>query len=350
MIGGEPEITRLALGDPAALDALVGGRRGTWTTSGRGALWLALRGLRERGVRHVHLPAYVCESVVLPVRALGMEHSFYPVDAGMRALPDPPQGAAVVLVHYFGWPNPATAELRTEAEAGRCFLVEDATHALLSDRGTPLPAPHAEIFSLRKLAPLPLGGWCSGEGDAGPASPATEALVWRSLAGRLLRAQYLAATGAAPDPAVEETYLATFAAVEEHLDREPGAEALPLLVRRLAAGTDWEETARRRRANWLHLRELLGGVAEPATPALEDGVVPLGFVVRLRERDRVRAEMARRRIFCPVHWPLPAAVDRARFPGAAALAETVLTLPLDARYGEEEMETAAAALREVLGR
>ena len=114
IIGGDFEIERLTFGTREQLNALTRGLHGTWTTSGRGALSVVLKQLQAVGVRHVHLPSYLCESLLLPIKALGLDYSFYPVDAALAAHPNPPKGAAVLVIHYFGWLNPAINALRAE--------------------------------------------------------------------------------------------------------------------------------------------------------------------------------------------------------------------------------------------
>jgi dTDP-4-amino-4,6-dideoxygalactose transaminase len=168
--------------------------------------------------------------------------------------------------------------------------------------------------------------------------------MWRSLAARLARGAYLRDADASVDAAVEEFYLEGLKSAEAFLDQHPTCTDVPQVILDQLAGLDWRETAIRRRANWQHLHELLSGKVEVLMHELPDEVVPLGYVVCLGERERVRARLAAQRIFCPVHWPLPAEVERARFPAALALSETCLTLPIDQRYDAAEMERLAAAL------
>ena len=88
-VGGEFELEMPQFSDADGLERLTHGLSGTWVVSGRAALNRILRKVQERGVRHVHLPAYLCESVLQPVKARGMEFSFYPVDEHLIAHPDP---------------------------------------------------------------------------------------------------------------------------------------------------------------------------------------------------------------------------------------------------------------------
>ena len=112
--------------------------------------------------------------------------------------------------------------------------------------------------------------------------------------------------------------------------------------------TRWNHAAVCRRANWQQINDMLGDSTETINSSLPSDVVPLGYVIRLRNRDEVRAKLADQRIFCPVHWQLPEAVDPQRFPDAAHLSETCLTLPIDQRYDPYDMTRLSDAVKSAL--
>ena len=273
-----------------------------------------------------------------------MDYSFYPVDENLKAHPAPPANSAVLLIHYFGWLNPATPALR--AEAGKSFyLIEDASQALLSDWSASNENGRAVILSPRKFGPTVLGGWCSMETSTFACSSALESNAWRSLAARLARRSYLAQSNGEIDSAVEDFYLAGFRAVEDCLDTQSSNSSAPEFVLQLIAGINWTEVTARRRANWNQLNQLLSNTVNPVNSSLPEPVTPLGYVARFNERDVLRKKLAAQRIYCPVHWPLPAEVSPQRFPEAAALAQSCVTLPIDQRYNHADMERLAGALK-----
>ena len=98
----------------------------------------------------------------------------------------------------------------------------------------------------------------------------------------------------------------------------------------------------------LALLEALDGsdAVTPLLRTLPPGVSPLALPVRVggARRDALRAELVRRRIFCPVHWPLPPEIDEARFPEEHRLASEMLGLPLDQRYEPADMHRLADEL------
>lgn len=346
-IGGDFEFNIEDIKKKTKQESLLHGQKGTWTASGRSALSLILKHLQAVGVQEVLLPSFLCESILLPVKALGFRYSFYPVNTSLMAQPEPKRGTAVLVIHYFGWINPATSMLRS-AQIDGIYLIEDASQAALSDWSASNSPSRFVVLSPRKFAPLPFGGWCNIITEAEEPTHEMEGLVWRSIAARLARNMYLTQPHLPVDPIIEELYLAAFRAVETYLDNHPTDSGIPQIILDIMAGLDWAEIGNRRRSNWQCLHELLNNLFEPLMTELPPDVAPLGYVIRLDERDKVRKALAAKRIFCPIHWPLPAEITRRRFPDAVSLSETSLTLPIDQRYGPEDMVYMAKALKEAL--
>lgn len=341
-IGGDFELSIPSLGTPDKLQVLTGDLAGTWTTSGRGALALVLQELKTKGVTKVLLPAYLCESILLPIRQMGFAYSFYPVDAALIARPEPEPDSATMIIDYFGWINPASLTFSSQPDS-RSFVIEDACQAFLNDWHKSAGSRFI-VTSPRKFAPAMLGGWCNITSQIEPSSCELELVAWRSLAARLARGAYLGQPEAPANPEAEKFYLTLLGEVEVFLDTHPTATALPRIVLDLIAGIDWSQVATRRRENWQALHELIGDKVEAPFASLPETVVPLGYVVRLKNRDEVRDRLAAQRIFCPIHWLLPAEISRSHFPEAVSLSETCLTLPIDQRYNSDDISRLADAL------
>lgn len=346
-IGGEPELKGWPEGPPGGLAFVARGRPGTWTSSGRTALWVLLESVKRQGARRVLLPSFICDSVTLAAHAAGLPVSYFPVRRDLRADPDPRSGDAVVLVDYFGWPSQDQFSRTMKGE--NFWLLRDVSHSLLS------PWAHGEdgsanVFgSVRKLGNAVLGGWTSAEGgELNPLPQAAEKAAWRALAGRLVKAAYLSSETAAVNDDTEAMYLSAFAGLEEELDRWTGASPPPGFALDLIDRMDWLSIVEKRRKNWTALWEKLEGGVDSSMRELPDGVTPLGFHFVHPNRDELRRSLAQRGIFCPIHWPIPRDVNDRVFLDSALLAKTGLTLPVDQRYGTSDMERMAEALREVL--
>jgi dTDP-4-amino-4,6-dideoxygalactose transaminase len=219
-------------------------------------------------------------------------------------------------------------------------VLEDACHALLTeDLGR---EADFLVFSPRKFVGVPDGGLLVRAGTRPLPDvalvPAPEAWWRGALAAVESRHQFDRG-----EPGRE--WFPTFQAAERGAPSGPyAASALSRTL--LTSAVDWSDVARRRRANWKVLAAALGDVA--LFPMLPDGVVPLGFPVRVPRRDEVREALFAHDIYPPVHWPLAGVVPEA-FEESHRLAAEIMTLPCDQRCGPADMERMAMLVRGALG-
>jgi dTDP-4-amino-4,6-dideoxygalactose transaminase len=131
------------------------------------------------------------------------------------------------------------------------------------------------------------------------------------------------------------------------------AAVLRIKLRRLDEGN------RRRRAHAEHYRSLLADVPGIGLAgARGDGESSQHlFVVRVRDRDRIVAEMAKRGIGCGIHYPIPVhrqpayaghAVARTSLPVTERWAGEVVSLPMYPELQDAQVAAAAAALKAVV--
>ena len=121
----------------------------------------------------VLLPAYVGWSaregsgVFDPILELNLGYSFYRMSSRLQIdVEDVKEKIRsrrprlLLLIHYFGFPDPKLQELCDFAHANNVLVLEDEAHAMLSDRvgGICGRAGDAAIYSLHKLLPSASGG------------------------------------------------------------------------------------------------------------------------------------------------------------------------------------------------
>jgi hypothetical protein len=309
---------------------------GSWTVSGRAALYALLKPLKQQGLSKILLPAYLCESILQPVKECGLAYEYYPVDENLAAQPDPQKGSAVLLIHYFGWLNPSTKLLREEARDS-FTLIEDMTQSVFSPWNLENGTQSNLFFSLRKFGPVPLGGWYNQVEDLPDTGMEFKALLWKSIAARLIKYNCRNFEAKSTDQA-EQTYLELFESVENSFDSPCTPYNLDDEARQLIHAVDWENASASRRQNWKNLDILINNTLQPFHESLDGGVVPLGYVVRCTDREKLRRSLIEARIFCPVHWKLPDDVDARFFPISKNLSNSLLTIPIDQRYGSDDME------------
>lgn len=321
----------------------------THLASGREALRLLLRHLAAQGRSRLVLPAYLCESVEQAALGAGDWVVSY-VDVGPElqpqagplrdALATEPAATAYVEVQVFATPTlPDVRAVLTDAERQGVAIIEDRTHNALS---APEPTRPLALASLRKWFSLPDGAVAVGT-DLTP-DPSEPAFV--ALRGGALSAKWRFLTAGEGD---KPSFLAGIAQGERALDTNRAARAMSPSSRALLDAADIAAIAAARRANHDHLRaridrDALRGVLRPLEApldALSPGAVPLGLPVLSPCRDLLRRFLIEHDVYCPVHWPLPPAVDEERFPVAHARNRELMTLVIDQRYGPSDMDRVA---------
>lgn len=146
----------------------------------------------------VLLPSYVGWSpregsgVSDPVPASGLPYAFYRLDRDLRidlaeltkAL-DLPHARLLVLVHYFGWVDPAAETAIRLARSRGLHVLEDCAHAMLTDLvgGACGRDGDSAVYSLHKLLPFATGGMLVSNADAdllerAPQGPAGVGAPW----------------------------------------------------------------------------------------------------------------------------------------------------------------------------
>jgi len=310
--------------------------------NGRGAFWLLANRLRPK---IVWLPSYLCSSIIDGFLAAKVAVRFFPVGRDLRCESDSwlqhvEPGHMVLRIHYFGFPN--LDPVFQEAIAQGACLVDDAAQALLSD-GLGDGAEFV-VFSPRKFVGVPDGGCLvmnhSTLFNSSELPTAPEAWWQESLSAITLRQSFDRGDN-------NRSWFSRYQAAETLAPAKAYAMS-EMTHRLLTRGIDFDAIATRRRDNFRALLEYLADVA--IFHDLPDGVVPLGFPIRVRQRDAIRQFLFERHIYPPVHWPLKTnvCIVSDSFKASHRLANEIMTLPCDQRYDGGEMERMSAALREAL--
>lgn len=288
----------------------------------------------------VWMPSYLCDVMLKAVD--GSVVQFYPVDAHLRIASSEwidklREGDLVVFIDYFGFPT--DSEMVHKAKEKRAWVLEDASQALLSS--TTQPAADFILYSPRKYLGVPDGGilvlnrpellMC----DQQLSSPPPDWWL-SSLQASVQRCEFDRFGG-------ERNWFDVYKRVDREGPLVPHqmSELSKLLLQR---HFDYSSIAQRRRNNYEILLERLDQFALLAY--LPPGIVPLGFPVRVRNRERVRQYLFEHEIYPPIHWPIKECVPD-RFHDSHQLSDEILTLICDQRYGRDDMVRTTVLFRQI---
>jgi len=344
----------------------------------RNAVYHGLRALDFPPGATVLAPAYHCSAAIEPILYAGARVRYYGIGRGCT--PDPADIAArvdastraLLVIHYFGFPQPMGA-LQALCRAHRLALIEDCAHVLVGRAaGRPLGSfGDVSVFSWRKLLPLQDGAHLVLNNPQlrldlparanGPllAAKATKNAVEAALQGSfgrlgpLLAAPLRACTlprALARAPGA----LGAGARLETSQDRfDPGLAHLRMspVSAYLVRHTDLRAVVARRRRNYEGLLGRLAGLpgVELPFPCLPPGTCPMIFPLVVPDRDDVHRRL--RALGIPaVTWEYAAHPDLPldRFPTVAWLYRHLVMLPVHQSLGDAEVAFVASALGRVL--
>lgn len=322
-----------------------GASRPVYTQTGRQALALLAESLLPDRPRNLLVPAYLCDSMIQPFADRGWRLIPYRMTADLRvdhddlrtnaaALSGNP--FAVLIAEYFGRrPDAAYRSVIGDLRAAGGTVIDDETHRVLNadDAGADFA-----IASVRKVLPVASGGYVRSARHA-PPRPALpddggDAALWLAMDEKR-RNLSASADG------VGERHRRLFALAGRRLERADTPRRLGERSRRTLSCLDYAELRERRRRNGRVLAEHVQHAGIEILNPPVDGLVPSHLVVRVARAAEVQRRMAAAGVFCPIHWPASALLA-----GSRAWPSTFLSLPVDHRYGPDDMRRAAHALRE----
>ena len=336
------------------------------TLDGRTALWLGLQRLHQDH-RRVIVPAFLCPTIIPPIRAASMEVGFYDVDEYLEPRVDQieallrlDQPAVVLVLHYCGFAPSSLADIATVTRRYGGTLIEDCAHASLSSYGSPSIGSTGDmsIFSLRKEFAIPDGGALVVNDTE---SPGTDRLKTPGALPTALKLTYLLlGTVEARLPWSPRTRLLSYRRIRNGLqEREDEADGfdgrlyelgMSSLSEAVLARQEPREIATRRRANYACLLEQLRGISpwRPLYPELPPDVVPFGFPLICDRREQAREHLLRRGVNARAYWDaLPRGVTAAEFPDALELSRKILVLPVHQNVSEAKLAHMVSVLREI---
>ena len=306
-------------------------------SSGRAALYQILKFLKqEKEITHVLLPDYLCSSVLIPIKDLGLEYKFYPIDEQLELIESEffklyTKGSVVLLINYFGLKE-LSGQIKIIREIEDAIIIEDDVQAFYEFK-KPLDGVDFKFTSLRKTFAVPDGGLVKTKYHLPQVTTPNTFGQYKAAAGILKSMR----EGNFND----QIYLELFEKGESLIDSEQES-GMSLIAEKLYSFINEDHVKVRRLNNAHYLVDELKKIGiEPLLP-LKEEYVPLFVPVLLKNRDEVRKAMFQKEIYCPVHWPL----DRMEIKRGGQFSREELSLIIDQRYGRKDMDEIVSVLKE----
>lgn len=320
------------------------------TSSGRGAITLLLHQL-DTDKKTVLLPAYICDSVIMPFVELGYECHFYDVEKDLYANIDYLlnfENVGIFLhMGYFGFHTNSNLE-----RVINCFkekstvIVEDVTHTMFSNYER-FSENDFYVGSIRKWFGIPSGGFLASKlgMDNKPLHKHERFNQIRKEA-LLLKHKYIKTS----ELKLKKKFLKRFSEAEEILDKDLASYSIDNLSTQLLNKLNTRELIKKRRQNYTYLKDNLEDVnsIKILFKVLDENICPLFFPILIKEkRDQVKKSLIDAGIYCPVHWSIPKQIKVDKYKNSYEIYNSELSIPCDQRYGVEDMERIISAIKSV---
>lgn len=302
--------------------------------SGRSAL-KAIIGTLGNG--NILMPEYICQSVLKCFSAdkivfyklkdrlqIDTEDLLNKIDSNT---------SVVYLMHYFGGmqSDNALTFLKTEKEKFGFTIIEDTTHSMFSKRQT---IGDYFVASLRKWFAVPNGGvlYSRNHSNLYSYDEFQKSADNDKAYAMMLKALYL---NGRLDCNAE--YRKFFIECENRLDTQSEIKIISDYSEFLLRCFDVNEIIKKRKSNLNYLKSKLSSIGIKPICDFSETDCPFAFPIRVSNRDDLHRYLMENKIYCAVHWPFDG-LARSERPLAFSLSKNMISLPIDQRYGEEEME------------
>lgn len=272
--------------------------------------------LRVRKYAKVYIPYYTCSIVLSPFEELGIDYEFYHINSQLEIAEDIKlkKGEALLYTNYYGLKQRYVEELVEKYERK---LIVDNTQAFYADHILEIDT----FYTCRKFFGVSDGAYlyCDIELD----EEIEQDHSFDRMTHLLKRI----------DLSAEDGYQ-NFRNASKILADQP-IKQMSNLTRRIMQSIDYDAAAQRRRANYQILHEALGK-ENNLQLQLDADAVPMVYPY-LVPVDGLRERLIANKIFVARYWPnvlewtKPNDIEY-------TLAAQLLPLPIDQRYGEEEMK------------
>ena len=281
--------------------------------------------LRVRGYKKVYIPYYTCDVVLEPFKKLGIPYEYYHIDIHfeIRDRFTLEEGEALLYTNYYGLKQRYVEQLT--AKVGNRLIV-DNTQAFYAK-----PVEGIDTFyTCRKFFGVPDGAYLY-----------TDILLDVELEQDQSYDRMLSLTkriDLSPEAGYQDFRDTSKALVGQSIKR------MSKLTQRLMEGLDYEKAAQKRRNNYLYLHQFLAPTNLLQIEFAEDAV-PMVYPY-LTYANGLREKLIENIVFVARYWPsvlecaMPDDID-------FLLAYQMLPLPIDQRYGIEEMKRIISIINNV---
>ncbi len=305
-----------------------------FSVNGRSALYDILNEIIDKNVRKIYLPVFCCSSIIECVKKSKLEIIYYKLNSKLNPLVNPKKNTSILVINYFGRISKFVEKYK-KSKSKKYILIEDATHSFLNIDFDPFDSSHYIYFSLRKHSHISAGGWSNASSQSKKKYTDNQMLISDIKLFRKKKKNFLNQNKYREN---EDCFVNFFRKKEIELSKIYSSDSLSKNLKNEICKYNWMDVSKKRRNNWLLLDSLLGKKFKKIFKYLKKNEVPLGYIIIVKERNKLRNYLKKRRIYSSIHWPIYRNIKKANFKFEVDLSNHILTIPIDQRYSKNEIK------------
>jgi len=297
-------------------------------STGRSALMAILLDLKGIKKNKIHLPYYICHTVVEACFKVGYEVVFYELTDQflfpLEYLEDINFNEVLLSVNYFGFVNDNELIFKIRSLRSDILIISDQVQSIWTVSDS--IADYA-FTSYRKHLSVTDGAIVYKNNKKFSVQDDAEINFFAQykLIGALLKNLNI----------TDRTYLSYFEMGEQLLYKEGKISKCSKASNYILAKLDFKKIQFKRKMNYKFVYEYAKEKNIKFLFDYDNSITPLCVPIMLNNRNKVRKDLMGQNIFLPVHWPISKFSAPSSF--AKYLAENELSLVIDQRYSEEQI-------------
>jgi hypothetical protein len=310
-------------------------------SNGRNALKYILIQLKTKEHKStIHVPYFICKSVIETVINLGYKINFYEVSQKYE-LPEEyietiNEHDLVILVNYFGFSKNKIIIQKIKNYNSNIVCIEDSVQAIYEQEKS-----NADFTfnSFRKFFAVPDGASITYKTALEkPNQLPQNKFHYHKLIGGILKTL----------KPKDTDFLDLFAKGENLIDDEKGLSGISTIGCWIYENTNKTDAQKRRKENY----KLLYDIGKESNIKFlfdyDPHITPLNIPIIINNRDKIRNELFRQNIFLPIHWKLDSFNKNSLT--CQYISENELSLVIDQRYNSEDIIREMDALLKLINK
>ncbi|SDB81144.1 hypothetical protein [Williamwhitmania taraxaci] len=298
-------------------------------SNGRSALMAILSHIKKTNPSIIHIPYYICPSVVFACEASDFQIHFYELNSSfsfpIENLESIKKNEVLLCVNYFGFIESNLLFQRIKEDRPDIIIISDQVQSFWKNEDI---WPDYSFTSFRKHFPTPDGAIVVAKNTELNHNKYfdTNTFFWPKFIGSVLKHYHVH----------DSVYLKFLKEGECKIDATNEITKASEIAYYIFENTNFETIKQKRKENYKLIFELGTKHGLNFLFPYNENTVPLCVPIILESRDSVKASLHSSNIFLPIHWPLADYNSTSLI--SQRMAEKELSLVIDQRYSTAEME------------